>query len=117
MPNILCVPLTYSVTTGEHNGHVDAFGNPLPHSGDILGEFLSGTSNLRVNGNEAILHQNTSSETCFDDGGGSGTLIALPCKVKVNGKYVATVGSKVVTHAGVEKVLTTGNSKVFIGGM
>ena len=117
MPNILLAPLTYTVSAGEHNGHVDEFGSPLPHNGNIEGTFATGSPKLLVGGSGVLLEGDTSTEICFDDGGGTGTMDAISCKVKVGNKFVAISGSKVVTHAGVEKVLTGGNSKVSIGGI
>ena len=117
MPNVLCVTIDYNlVDVPEHHGHYDELGNPIHPSNIINGTFSLGTSKCKVSGVNVLVNGDKSTELCSDVDG-EGIMISLPCKCKVNGKYIAISGSSALSHAGISKELVGGNGKLKVGGM
>lgn len=100
------------MTTGEHGGHKDEFGNPLHLPSAITGYISANCSpNVFVNGKALARVGSTTFESDVCDTG-SGTVSQGSPTVFVNGYPVARNGDKISPHNGTAKI-SSGSSNVF----
>lgn len=102
------------MTTGEHAGHYDEYGNPIHGISTITGSIITGSSNVFINGLGAARTGDITEEFDVCDTG-SGTIGQGSLSVFINGKSASRLGDPINPHNGTASI-TSGSANVYIGG-